>query len=852
MKIYRKIIDKLKQKKFYKECYPIIKQINLIEKNYHNLDLISIKNKTIDFKKRIKSGESLDNLLPEAFALVKNASRRLMGKYFYVCNQMQKWNMIHYDVQLMGGIALHKGYIAEMRTGEGKTLVATLPLYLNALIDKNCRIATVNDFLAKRDAEWMTPLFNLINISVGYIQNNMSLKSRQAAYSCNITYGTYSEFGFDYLRDHSLAKNKNEITQTSNPNFCIIDEIDSILIDSARVPLVISVPYQNKNKISLRKIKQIVNDLIFKQHKICNDLLYNLKFINKNDEKYLINILTIKLGMPSHPTLISIINKIQKIFYKFETDINSDINKEKFLKIKEDLYFIINEKTFEIYLTDKGIKFLDKYNLKELELIDNMDEINKMLKAILLYKKDVDYVIENSKIIIIDNNTGRKMPDHRWGDGLHQAIEEKENIALSDYMINHASISIQNYFKLYDKLSGMTATANANKEEFLKIYGLKVIRIPSYKICLCKYLDDEIFKTKEQKYEAVIKKIKNLFIEKQPILVGTASIKESEILSNKLNLYNIPHKVLNAKNHQKESEIIAFAGQQGSITIATNMAGRGTDIKLGSGVANKGGLFILGTERSFSRRIDLQLSGRTARQGDPGIVKFYVSLEDDLFRLNSDNNNIYKMIKYILKNEKSISHTLINKSISSIQQKIEENNYIIRKNLLSYDNILNKHRLIIYNIRNKIIYKQNYENILYYIIRKCIPLILKNKKNDQILIQKNIQKLFNLLNIDNNNINININHIIELIINHIKNNIKGLNIKMIIDLIIVSIDMCWQRHLDNIEELKNIVYCQIYINKDPLIEYKKQSFNYFENLLDQINKEIFIKLINFLSFNSNI
>ena len=615
--------------------------------------------------------EKLDEILPEAFAVVKNAARRLTERQhtFEICEQPTTWNMVHFDVQLIGGIVLHRARIAEMATGEGKTLVATLPLYLNALTGRGAHLVTVNDYLARRDAEWMGELYKFLGLTVGVIQHDQPPEVRREQYAMDITYGTNSEFGFDYLRDNGMATTREQQVQRGY-NYAIVDEVDSILIDEARTPLIISGP-ATVSTHQYDKWKPLIEQLVRKQNMLVNRLASEAKeTFEKNDlEAGGLLMFKVKLGQPRNKQFLRMMEdpEKRKAIDKAELQFYQDSRKEELFALKEELFFTIDEKSQESDLSEQGRAFLNPDDPDSFVLPDLISEfteidldpaisdeekekrktdrqqhcdaqaerihnISQLLRAYCLFEKDVQYVIEENKVVIVDEYTGRKMPGRRWSDGLHQAVEAKEGVQIDRETQTLATITIQNYFRLYHKLAGMTGTAETEANEFHDIYKLDVAVIPTNRPVARKDHNDRIYKTRREKYNAVINEIRDCHAKQQPVLVGTVSVEASELLSRMLKREKIPHNVLNAKFHMQEAEIVQRAGQPGTVTISTNMAGRGTDIKLGQGVPDAGGLFVIGTERHESRRIDRQLRGRCARQGDPGNSRFYVSFEDDLMR----------------------------------------------------------------------------------------------------------------------------------------------------------------------------------------------------------------------------
>ncbi|MFP4016894.1 MAG: preprotein translocase subunit SecA [Halanaerobiales bacterium] len=617
---------------------PIIDQINSLEPSIQKLSDTELKAKTEEFKKRYADGETLDDLLPEAFAVVREAAQRATKEGFR-----------HYDVQLLGGIVLHQGRIAEMKTGEGKTLAATLPVYLNALSGKGVHVITVNDYLAERDSQWMGQIYRFLGLSVGVILGGMTPDQRKEAYSCDITYGTNNEFGFDYLRDNMAIK--PEAVAQGDLNFAILDEVDSILIDEARTPLIISGPVQESTK-DYTKFNRIIPKLV------------------------------------------------------------------------KDQDYEIDEKSNVVHLTEDGAHRVEKMlgidNLYKDEHFQLTHQVNQALRAHTLMKKDKDYIVKDGEVKIVDEFTGRVMEGRRYSEGLHQAIEAKEGVSVNKGSQTFASITYQNFFRMYEKLSGMTGTAATEEEEFMKIYGMDVVVIPTNKPLMRDDRSDLVFANEEFKFQAAVRTIEELYKKGQPVLVGTVDIDKSEDLSRRLMKKGIPHNVLNAKNHEKEADIIKDAGQKNSVTIATNMAGRGTDIVLEAGVQELGGLFVLGTERHESRRIDNQLRGRSGRQGDPGVSQFYVSLEDDLLRLFGSDNISGLLNTLGMKEGEPIEHPIITKSLERAQKKVEGRNFEIRKSILQYDDIMNKQREIIYEQRKKVLFAEDLKDDILGMFEKTI------------------------------------------------------------------------------------------------------------------------------------
>ena len=889
-------------KKFYKECLPIVEKINTIEEQFKTLSNEELQAKTEQFKQRYAQGESLDALLPEAFATVKNAARRLVGTQAEVCGHVLTWDMIHYDVQLIGGIALHRGYIAEMATGEGKTLVATLPLYLNALSGKNCQLVTVNDYLARRDSTWMGHLFNFLGLTVGCIQHDMDPSERQEAYRKDITYGTASEFGFDYLRDNGMALRAEDQVQRDH-YYCIVDEVDSILIDEARTPLIISGVEEDDDSGALfLQLKMGVQRIYRLQNNLCAELMEQAKPLLAPEskaedlEKGLEKLYQIKLGNPKNRLLMHVLEegRVRRAFDKFETQMAADFNRDRAYKLKEELYYTIEEQHHQADLTEKGRNTLkpnepDAFTLPDLPTIFSEIEgdtelspqqkqgrrqeaenlfnarsstihcLSQLLRAYTLYQRDDQYVVMDGKVIIIDENTGRAMPGRRWSDGLHQAVEAKEGIMPEKESKTYATITLQNYFRMYEKLAGMTGTAETEAQEFFDIYRLKVMAIPTHRPCIRIDDNDVIYKTRRAKYKAVIKDIEEAYKKGQPVLVGTTSVEASEILSKMLKGAKVPHNVLNAKYHQQEAEIVAQAGQEKAVTIATNMAGRGTDIKLGEGVADLGGLLVLGTERHESRRIDRQLRGRCSRQGDPGHSKFFISLEDDLMRLFATSGRIGAFLERSMAEDEELTHPFLNHSIQSAQKKVEQRNYSIRKRLLQYDDVLNRQREIIYSLRNETLRTEKPIELVWELIEEEIDNRLTALDDGKNIINRN-DVLINLVSW------LNLQFPLFLEVEALKNkskqdlkaeileklhsyyeakqSIEGEEISQQIArwVLLRAIDRNWQNQLTEMEDLRQSIGLRGYGQKDPLIEYKTEAYHFFESMVAQMRQDVCFQL----------
>ena len=781
-----------------------IKKINDLESEIKKAPSESFPSKTVEFKEKIKDGMSLDDLIPQTFAYTREAAYRTLGER-------------HYDVQLLGGIILHQGKIAEMKTGEGKTLVSTLPVYLNALTNNGVHVVTVNDYLAKRDSEWMGKIYNFLGLSVGCITNDMEDDVRKKSYNSDVTYGTNNEFGFDYLRDNMKYK-INEMVQR-NHFFCIVDEVDSILIDEARTPLVISGSTENKSD----------------QYFVSN------KFVKK----------------------------LEKPDYELdEKDKNVMLSEKGIDKI---------EKLSQTYGVLKNNNFYDPQN------INLVHHINQALKANLLFSKDTDYIVRDNKVQIIDEFTGRVLEGRRFSDGLHQAIEAKENVEIQSENQTLASITYQNYFRLYKKLSGMTGTAITEAEEFYDIYRLKTVSVPTNQSMIRNDLNDQIFRTEKEKNFAIVEKVKNCYEKKQPVLVGTTSIEKSEKISELLEKQRIEHKVLNAKHHENEAKIIAEAGKLGAVTIATNMAGRGTDIQLGGNkkeftanqnniekklsknakneVIKTGGLFVLGTERHESRRIDNQLRGRSGRQGDPGNSIFYISLEDDLMRIFGAESIDGIMKKFGLKEGESIDHPWINKALERAQKRVEGRNFDIRKTLLKFDDVMNDQRQVIFEQRKETLKSNNITTIIDSFLEDLIENFSNEKKiyarENQLdsykikikpIIGKSIKddEFESILNLKDEEFK---NTIKKKFDDFRKKRTDLLNEKTNLELekriFLQNIDLLWRSHLQYLEHLRQVVGLRGYAQKDPLEEFKRDAFKLFEELLNKIK-------IDFITFLNNL
>ncbi len=834
--------------------------------------------------------EILSQILPEAFAVVKSTCERLVGKSWTVVGNKITWDMIPYDVQLIGGVVLHQGKIAEMATGEGKTLVATLPVYLNALTGRGVHLVTVNDYLAQRDSEWMGEIYKFHGLTVGCILNTMEPRQRKEIYNRDITFGTNNEFGFDYLRDNMAIDKEGQVQR--GHNYVIVDEVDSVLVDEARTPLIISGPVDVDDH-KFMEMKPRIERIFKKQKNIVASMLAEAEKIL--DEQGAtpeagVHIFRAFRGLPKNNKLMKILSEASNKKLMQETELEYLREKAKNMYIIDDeLYFVIDEKNNSIELTEKGreelaqgsgmekdffvlpdlgteiSKFENDPNLSEQEKIQKKDvlyskyseaserihTLHQLLKAYTLFDKDVEYVVtEDGKIAIVDEFTGRVLPGRRYSDGLHQAIEAKENVKVQRDSQTLATITLQNYFRMYKKLAGMTGTAETEENEFFQIYNLEVVVIPTNKDCVRDDTDDSIYKTKREKYNAVIEKIEELKKEGRPVLVGTTSVEVSETISRMLKRKGVQHNVLNAKQHQREAEIVAHAGEISAVTIATNMAGRGTDIKLGAGVKDRGGLYILGTERHESRRIDRQLRGRSGRQGDPGTSKFYLSLEDDLMRLFGSDRISSIMERMGLKEGEVIQHPLISRSVERAQKKVEENNFSIRKRLLEYDNTMNSQREVIYTKRNRALQGDRLKSEVFDLLDEYISALVDtyfDNAEADLLREELMMKLLVDIKIEPDEFDkLGKDGLKEKILNAAKDfynkkeQMLGSELMARLEryAMLSVIDTKWKEHLREMDDLKEGIGLRAYGQKDPLVEYKGESFKLFVSLLEQIRNDV--------------
>ncbi len=831
----------------------------------------------------------LEGILPDTFALVKDTCRRLKGHVYTVMGHDMTWDMVPYDVQLIGGMVLHSGRISEMATGEGKTLVSTLPIFLNALTGRGVHVVTVNDYLAQRDKEWMTPVFEYHGLSVGVILNTMHPFERREQYRCDITYGTNNEFGFDYLRDN-MASSVEEMVQRDF-YFAIVDEVDSVLIDEARTPLIISGPVPNADNSKFQEIKPWIDQLVRNQQQLVASYLTDAEKILKTkpgDFDAGLALLRVKRGQPKNSRFIKMLSQqgLAKLVQGTENEFLKD-NASRMHEVDDELFYAVDEKAGTIDLTDKGRDFLSRLSHQDSDIFllpdvgseiaiiesntslspaekvkqkdavyrlfadrsERLHNISQLLKAFSLFERDDEYVVQEGKVMIVDEFTGRILPGRRYSDGLHQAIEAKENVRIEGETQTMATITIQNFFRLYKKLAGMTGTAETEASEFYEIYKLDVVVIPTNRPIVRKDMDDLVYKTRREKYNAVVEKVEELQKKGQPVLVGTASVEVSETLSRMLRGKRIAHSVLNAKQHDREAEIVAAAGQKGAVTIATNMAGRGTDIKLGSGVRELGGLFILGSERHESRRIDRQLRGRAGRQGDPGESVFFVSLEDELMRLFGSDRVISVMDRLGHEEGDVIEHTMITKSIERAQKKVEEQNFAIRKRLLEYDDVLNQQRDVIYTRRKNGLQKERLTSDIFDLLRDYCDMVVKKYEKafdpeeleERLLRELSVEFRPESGLFDREGTKGIADKLYETALAFYSRKEKEIPEEIMGQIekyaVLSVIDKKWREHLREIDSLREGINLRAYGQKDPLLEYKQEAFRLFVVLLQEIELE---------------
>ncbi len=899
--MFTRLVTKIfgtKHKREIRKLQPLVEKINEHVEVYQDLSDEELKGKTPEFRQRLTAGETLDDLLPEAFAAVKETCRRLLGQKWMVTGHEIEWDMVPYDVQLIGAVALHLGKIAEMATGEGKTLAATMPLYLNALEGRGAHLVTVNDYLARRDAEWMGGIYKWLGLEVGVIEHDMNPDERRVAYNADITYGTNNEFGFDYLRDNMAITAEHRVQR--GHHYAIVDEVDSVLVDEARTPLIISGPV-DRSTHKFDEYKPKVQGLVRTQTLLINSLFAEADGLLKEGEEkgdsekeYLagIKLLQVQRGAPKHNRLMKLMKEtgVIKLIERVENDY---LREKKVHILDEDLLYAIDEKANTVDLQEKGCQHLSpndpdlfvlpdlsekmselegraqsgESSLEEVELrreqihreyadkSERLHNIHQLLKAYTLFEIDVDYVVQDGQVIIVDEFTGRLMPGRRYSEGLHQALEAKEGVRIEKETQTLATITIQNYFRLYENLAGMTGTAETEAGEFWEIYKLDVLVIPTNEPVIREDHEDMIFRTKREKFNAVVEEIEECYRSQRPVLVGTTSVEVSETLSRLLKRAGIPHDVLNAKHHQREAEIVIKAGQKGSVTIATNMAGRGTDIKLGHGVVDLGGLHILATERHEARRIDRQLRGRSGRQGDPGSSRFHLSLEDDLMRLFGSDRIAGVMDRLGLEEGDVIMHPMVTKAIGRAQQRVETQNFSIRKRLLEYDDVMNTQREVIYTRRGRSLDEgsltEDVQELILDLAHDLADRYTDEKSYpdewDWSGLQRELLEVcfVDLYVSEEDRGEMTQQTLIEGITDAVsqawERKVEALGEEFAQRLeryaILRVIDGKWMDHLYEMDRLKEGISLRAYGQKDPLVEYKQESYYLFMDMLSVLTRD---------------
>ncbi len=923
--LIRKIVGDRKTR-LMKRLAPRIEEVKSRAAEFTGLDDADFPAKTEEFIERLRAGETVDDIMAEAFGLVYEACRRHVGRSWEVVGHEITWEMVPFDVQIAGAITLHEGSIAEMATGEGKTLVAVMPLYLNALEKKGAHLVTVNDYLARRDAEWMGVIYEFLGLSVGFLQNEMGPEERKQAYACDITYGTNNEFGFDYLRDNMKLDKESQVQREHH--YAIVDEVDSVLIDEARTPLIISGPVPGSSREeNFSFLRSRVESLVRKQKQMINNLMSEVEKAasrdgdDGDDDDIGVKLLLARRGDPRNKKFMKLrkIPGLERMMLSAEAGFMRD---KRLHELDEELYFVVDEKGNTVDLTEKGRNNLSmedrelfvlpdlSIQIEEIDADDSLDAAEKirrkdsayrryaeksevihnfsqLLKAYSLFEKDVDYVVQDGKVMIVDEFTGRLMPGRRFSDGLHQALEAKEKVRIEGETQTFATITLQNYFRMYDKLAGMTGTAETEEEEFHKIYDLVVNVIPTNRPVRRIDYDDIIFRTKREKYAAIIKETKRLHEAGLPVLVGTVSVEVSETLSRMLKREGIPHNVLNAKYHQREAEIVALAGKKGAVTIATNMAGRGTDIKLEEGVVKcerccikcetpdrcdecpnevkrtdcvedvPCGLQIIGTERHESRRIDRQLRGRSGRQGDPGASRFFISLEDDLMRLFGSERISSVMDRLGAEEGEVITHPFITRAIEKSQKKVELYNFGIRKRLLEYDDVMNKQREVIYGRRNSILETDDLDGMIHGLIDNVIDQVAYKylppgslpEEGDLDGAAGELETIF-LFRFDMSSLTGEGRKEEEAVMNHLRAEARKafearksmippeIMLQLEKMIMLQSIDEKWMDHLRELDSLRESIHFRSYAQKDPLVEYKQEAFQMFADMVDDIDRSV--------------
>jgi preprotein translocase subunit SecA len=874
---------------------PIVDEINRLFAEFESLSDDELRARTADFKARLASGkDTLDDLLPEVFAAVKQACKRLCGKTWDVCGIPLTWQIVPYDVQLIGGIMLHEGKIAEMATGEGKTLVATLPMVLNALTGKGVHLVTVNDYLARRDSEWMGEIYRFLGLTVGCIQQNMEPARRREQYACDITYGTNNEFGFDYLRDNMAVRPEYRVQRGFA--YAIVDEVDSVLIDEARTPLIISGPVEDREDDLFDEMKPLVERVVRAQAQWAAKTLgegEKLLADPKQEWEAGIKLLQVQRAAPKHKRFIKLLSEqpgLKKLINRVELEYLRD---KRMHELDEDLYYTIDEKSRNVDLLEAGRQIMSPSEPEKLTVPDltaqlselegreelsaddriaerdrvyqaygvannRIHAIQALLKAYSLFDKDVEYVVQDGKVVIVDEFTGRLMPGRRYSDGLHQAIEAKEAVKVEGETQTLATITLQNFFRMYAKLAGMTGTAETEAGEFWEIYKLDVAVVPTNQAVRRDDHNDVVYRTKREKFKAVVDEIADCHQRGQPVLVGTISVEVSELLSRFLKIRGVPHSVLNAKYHQKEAEIVSNAGQRGAVTIATNMAGRGTDIKLGAGVADLGGLHILGTERHESRRIDRQLRGRAGRQGDPGSSRFFLSLEDDLMRLFGAERISGLMVKMGVEEGEVIEHGMVTSAIGKAQKRVEAHNFDIRKHLLEYDNVMNKQREEVYRQRDEALLSTDISARVLEDLRDAASERVERFVEDKLhRAEWNLRGLADELaylcmtpatpaEFEGATREAVVERAVEFAETAYRARERQFGVEVMRELerhlYLYTLDEHWRDHLHELDYVKGGIGLQAYGQRDPLVQYKKEAFGLFETMMGEVREDFVQRL----------
>lgn len=872
------LFARLKNANFMRKTAKIIRNIERFEKQYAAFGKPDLPAKTEEFRRRIAGGERLEKILPEAFALARTAARLISGESFSVCGREEKWDMVHYRVQLQAGIALARNSVCEIATGEGKTLIATLPAFVYALFGRGCHIATVNEYLARRDCEWMRPLYYALGLSCDFVYAGQSAEDKKRAYLADITYGTAAEFGFDYLRDNSTTQSAGEKVQRGF-FYCLVDEADSVLVDEARTPLIISGGDDEASENPFEKILPKIRALVAEQNKLCGaiagEVLAKITKAGAFDESDLGKIAQVKYGAPRNKMLKRILKTglANVALEKLQTALDTNLGEFKKREISEGLFYCVDEKNNTASLTKKGQDFLEPDNPDaftfpdaeaRLRAIDadaslspaekaarksetaeavsktaeRLQLVSQLLRAFSLYERDVDYIVRNGKIEIVDPNTGRVMEGRRWSDGLHQAVEAKEGLKIGAENITYATVSIQNYFRMYAYLSGMTGTASELSEEFAETYKMSALEIPPNKPCVRIDNPDIVFLTRAEKFARIVETVKSVRAQGRPVLVGTSSVEESETLSRMLKIAGVPHNLLNAKHDAREAELVARAGGRGMITIATNMAGRGTDIKLGDGVNELGGLFVIASEHNYSRRIDRQLMGRCARQGDNGQTQFIVSLEDEIFRKYADVSPFQNALQK--KHRKSVPfyHPLFARLVEKTQDKLEGDYSAARKNMLRFDNPANKQRAATYAARDEILSDEQLGAFMSDALRRAVSdaVFEALPAEDMDISDADIAAL------DAETLASRAEESLEKSL-EIFGAENALKIKRYAAL--SALDSAWRDHLARLENLREAIYLRGYAQKDPYCEFEREAFDSFTEFWGGFRKSLFGRIKRF-------